>query len=200
MSSGQTHRVKVAVSALVMVMLAGCGSAAARLAGHSTTTVAPPAPPSGPVYVLGDSLTVGMAPYLPALLPGRSVEIDGKTGRTATEGLDILATRKAPLPSTVVMALGTNDVESPDEFTAVIDQTMALLGPRRVIWVNIASPRSQPFNVDLDAARTRYPNLEIIDWASVMAAHPEDLVADQIHNTDAGYRLRAEVIASALQR
>ena len=200
MSNGQTHRVKVAVSALVMVMLAGCGSAAARLAGHSTTTVAPPAPPSGPVYVLGDSLTVGMAPYLPALLPGRSVEIDGKTGRTATEGLDILATRKAPLPPTVVMALGTNDIESPEEFTAVVNESMALLGPRRVIWVNIASPRSQPFNVDLDAARTHYPNLEIIDWASVMAAHPEDLVADQIHNTDAGYRLRAEVIASALQR
>jgi len=200
MSNGQTHRVKVAVSALVMVMLAGCGSAAARLGGHPTTTVAPPAPPSGPVYVLGDSLTVGMAPYLPALLPGRSVEIDGKTGRTATEGLDILATRKAPLPPTVVMALGTNDIESPEEFTAVVNETMALLGPRRVIWVNIASPRSQPFNVDLDAARTRYPNLEIIDWASVMAAHPEDLVADQIHNTDAGYRLRAEVIASALQR
>ena len=200
MSNGQTHRVKVAVSALVMVMLAGCGSAAARLAGHPTTTVAPPAPPSGPVYVLGDSLTVGMAPNQPALLPGRSVEIDGKTGRTATEGLDILATRKAPLPPTVVMALGTNDIESPEEFTAVVNESMALLGPRRVIWVNIASPRSQPFNVDLDAARTRYPNLEIIDWASVMAAHPEDLVADQIHNTDAGYRLRAEVIASALQR
>ena len=200
MSNGQTHRVKVAVSALVMVMLAGCGSAAARLASHPTTTVAAPAPPSGPVYVLGDSLTVGMAPYLPALLPGRSVEIDGKTGRTATEGLDILATRKAPLPPTVVMALGTNDIESPEEFTAVVNETMALLGPRRVIWVNIASPRSQPFNVDLDAARTHYPNLEIIDWASVMAAHPEDLVADQIHNTDAGYRLRAEVIASALQR
>ena len=200
MSNGQTHRVKVAVSALVMVMLAGCGSAAARLAGHPTTTVAPPAPPSGPVYVLGDSLTVGMAPYLPALLPGRSVEIDGKTGRTATEGLDILATRKAPLPPTVVMALGTNDIESPEEFTAVVNESMALLGPRRVIWVNIASPRSQPFNVDLDAARTRYRNLEVIDWARVMAAHPEDLVADHIHNTDAGYRLRAEVIAWVVER
>jgi lysophospholipase L1-like esterase len=200
MSNGQTLRVKVASSALVMMMLAGCGSAAARLTSHPSTTGQAPAPPSGPVYVLGDSLTVGMAPYLPALLPGRSVEIDGKTGRTATEGLDILATRKAPLPPTVVMALGTNDIESPEEFTAVINETMARLGPRRVIWVNIAAPRSQPFNVDMDAARTRYRNLEIIDWASVMTAHPEDLVADRIHNTDAGYRLRAEVIAWVLER
>jgi lysophospholipase L1-like esterase len=192
--------VKVAMGALVMVMLAGCGSAAARLSSHPSTTVPAPAPPSGPVYVLGDSLTVGMAPYLPALLPGRSVEIDGKVGRTATEGLDILATRKAPLPPTVVMALGTNNVESPEQFTAVINETMALLGPRRVLWVNIASPTARPFNVDLDAAGSRYRNLEIIDWARVMAAHPGDLVADQIHNTDAGYRLRAEVIAWVLQR
>jgi len=203
MSSGQTHRVKVAVamSALLLVMGAGCGSAAARLTSHPSTTAPPPVPPpSGPVYVLGDSLTVGMSPYLPALLPGRSVEIDGKTGRTATEGLDILATRKAPLPSTVVMALGTNDVESPEQFTAVINESMALLGQRRVIWVNIASPTERPFNVDLDAARTRYRNLEVIDWARVMAAHPEDLVADHIHNTDAGYQLRAQVIAWVLQR
>ena len=185
---------------VVMLMLAGCGSAAARLSAHPSTTVPAPPPPSGPVYVLGDSLTVGMAPYLPALLPGRSVEIDGKIGRTATGGLDTLATRKAPLPPTVVMALGTNDIESPEEFTAVINETMALLGPRRAIWVNIASPRAQPFNADLDAARTRYRNLEIIDWARVMAENPEDLVADQIHNTDAGYRLRAEVIAWVVER
>jgi lysophospholipase L1-like esterase len=185
---------------LVIAMLAGCGSAAARLSSHPSTTVAAPPPPSGPVYVLGDSLTVGMAPYLPSLLPGRSVEIDGKTGRTATDGLDILATRQAPLPPTVVMALGTNDVESPEQFTAVIDRTMALLGPRRVIWVNIASPTGQPFNRDLDAARIRYRNLEVIDWASIMAARPEDLVADHIHNTGAGYRLRAEVVAWVLQK
>jgi lysophospholipase L1-like esterase len=191
--------VKVAMGALVMVMLAACGSAAARLTSHPSSTVPAPPPPSGPVYVLGDSLTVGMAPYLPALLPGRSVEIDGKTGRTATEGLDILATRKAPPPPTVVVALGTNDIESPGQFTAVINETMALLGPRRVVWVNIASPTARPFNVDLDAARSRHRNLEVIDWANVMAAHPEDLVADRIHNTGAGYRLRAEVIAWVLQ-
>jgi hypothetical protein len=192
--------VKFGLCTLVILLLAGCGSAAARLSSHPSTTVAPLAPPSGSVYVLGDSLTFGMAPYLPSLLPGRSVEIDGKPGRTATEGLDILATRNAPLPPTVVMALGTNHVESPEQFSAVIDQTMARLGLRRVIWVNIASPTGQPFNRDLDAARSRYRNLEIIDWARVMAAHPEDLVADQIHNTNAGYQLRAEVIAWVLQK
>jgi lysophospholipase L1-like esterase len=140
-----------------------------------------------------------MTPYLAPLLPGRSVEIDGKIARTATDGLAIAAARRASLPPTVVVALGTNDVESSDQFTAVIDEMMALLGHRRVVWVNVASPTGQPFNRDLDAARGHYPNLEVLDWASLMAAHPEDLLADHIHCTQAGYQLRAEAIAAALE-
>jgi lysophospholipase L1-like esterase len=46
----------------------------------------------------------------------------------------------------------------------------------------------------------RYRNLEVIDWASIMASRPEDLVADHIHNTSAGYQLRAEVVAWVLQK
>jgi lysophospholipase L1-like esterase len=192
-------KVKVGVSALVVVVLAGCGSASARLSSHPSTTVPAPTHATGPVYVLGDSLTLGMVPYLPPLLPGRRVDIDGKIGRTATDGLAIVATRRASLPPTVVVALGTNDVESSDQFAAVIDQIMALLGNRRVIWVNIASPTARPFNRDLAAARARFRNLELIDWASLMAAHPEDLVFDHIHCTPAGYQLRAAVTAWALQ-
>jgi lysophospholipase L1-like esterase len=191
--------VKVGASALLIVVLAGCGSAAARLSSHPSTTVPAVTPATGPVYVLGDSLTVGMAPYLSPLLPGRPVEIDGKIARTATDGLAIVATRRASLPPTVVVALGTNDVESPDQFAAVIDQMMALLGHRRVIWVNVASPTGHAFNRDLDAAKGRYRNLEVLDWASLMAAHPEDLVFDHIHCTQAGYQLRAAVIAWVLQ-
>ena len=149
--------------------------------------------------MLGDSLTVGMRPYLARLLPGRSVEIDGKIGRTTTDGAAIVATMRASFPPTVVVALGTNDAESAQQFSALVNQIMALLGARRVVWVNIAKPGDQAFDNDLNLAKSRYRNLEVIDWASIMAAHPQDLLADGIHCTDAGYRLRATVLASVLQ-
>jgi lysophospholipase L1-like esterase len=194
------------VATLVLVAtVAGCTSAGAR--SLPATSVAPAAPPTsaaparagGGVYVLGDSLTVGVEPYLAQLLPDRSVEIDGKNGRTTDEGLAIVAARTAPIPPTVVVALGTNDQEPASQFSTIIDQLMAHFGGRRVVWVNSARAGDQALNDELTAARARYPNLEVIDWAAIIAAHPEDLLPDRIHCTQAGYQLRASVIATTIE-
>jgi GDSL-like lipase/acylhydrolase family protein len=197
------------VALLVAAILAGCSSAAARSPSPSTTAPASAATagqstssvphPSGSVYVLGDSLTVGVEPYLAQRLPGRSVEIDGKNGRTTAGGLAIVEARTAPIPPTVVVALGTNDQESAPQFSTLIDQLMARFGGRRVVWVNIATARDQALNAELIAAKSRYPNLEVIDWASIIAAHPEDVLADGIHYTLSGYQLRASVMATTIQ-
>ena len=43
-----------------------------------------------------------------------------------------------------------------------------------------------------------HPNVTVLDWASVIGQHPEDMLADGVHYTPAGYGLRALTIAAAL--
>jgi lysophospholipase L1-like esterase len=103
------------------------------------------------------------------------------------------------MPPTVVVALGTNDQESPEQFASIVDQIMARLRGRRVVWINVAKAGDQALNDQLNASKSRYSNLEVLDWAWIIAAHPEDLLPDRIHCTQAGYQLRASVIAAAIE-
>jgi lysophospholipase L1-like esterase len=153
---------------------------------------------TGPVLVLGDSLTVGVEPYLPALLSGRQVQFDARVGRTTEQGIASLAADPSELAPTVVVGLGTNDLTTATEFTRHIDELMARLGSRRVLWVNVARKGYADFDAALAAAAGRYANLQLIDWATAYSQHPEVQAFDGIHATEDGYRLRAQLIASAL--
>ena len=64
---------------------------------------------TGPVFILGDSITVWATTALTAALTGRNVTIDAAVGRTLTEGLQVLASRRNDVAgATVVVALSTN--------------------------------------------------------------------------------------------
>jgi hypothetical protein len=211
-----------AITPLVLLALAGaCSPAVARslappaAAPSSPTTTAPAVTPTtagtvpllpvvpetintGPLFALGDSLTVGIEPYLPALLPGWRVRFDAQVGRTTAEAIAIVRSHPSELAPTVVVGLGTNDDPSPTEFAQHVDELMALLGSRRVLWVNLNRAGYESFNDVLAGAAVRYPNLQVVDWATPYADNLQDQTSDGIHATEAGYQLRAWIIASAL--
>jgi lysophospholipase L1-like esterase len=199
---------------VLAALVAACAPAAARSASPppgnppSTLGVDPvtpstvPLPPdtatTGPVLLLGDSLTVGVEPFLPALLPGWQVQFDARVGRTTEQGIASLAADPGELAPTVVVGLGTNDQTTAEGFSQNVDKLMAMLGDRRVLWVNVARKGYDAFDAVLAADAGRYTNLELIDWASAYSSHPKEQAADGIHATDDGYRLRSQIIASAL--
>ena len=109
-----------------------------------------------------------------------------------------------------VLALGTTDAADiaagsnhlQDER---IDKMMAVIGDDPVLWVNVktletsgdwANPNMQVFDQHLEAAKARYPNLQVYDWSSVV--QDPWFTTDQIHYTSAGYAKRAAMIADAL--
>jgi hypothetical protein len=47
-------------------------------------------------------------------------------------------------------------------------------------------------------ATTFHHNVTVVDWASVIAPHPEDFVPDGVHYTPAGYWPRAQTIVAAV--
>jgi peptidoglycan/LPS O-acetylase OafA/YrhL len=109
-----------------------------------------------------------------------------------------------------VLALGTNDtadvaVGSAVGLAARITKMMSAIGNQPVLWITVKSLLSAgPYaehnmllwDQALYAAQSRYPNMRIYDWASVV--QPQWFISDEIHYTSAGYAARAELIADAL--
>jgi hypothetical protein len=159
--------------------------------------------PSSPVLVVGDSLAVGMRPYLAEAL-GTDVAWDAKSGRTTPQGLFALrAALKVVQPSTVVVSLGTNDGSDPSRFQDRIDRMLAAIGPDRcVVWSNIYRPaRKGPYvalNSVLVREAARVGRLHLVDWSSAVA-HRAVTLPDGLHPDTAGFAYRSRMIAHAVR-
>jgi peptidoglycan/LPS O-acetylase OafA/YrhL len=109
-----------------------------------------------------------------------------------------------------VLALGTNDsadvyVGSSVDDAARIDRMMKTIGNEPVLWVNVKSlVPSGPYAAEnmrhwdeaLAHACSRYPNMRIFDWASIV--RDGWFIEDGIHFTSPGYEARSLLIARAL--
>ena len=70
---------------------------------------------TGAVTLVGDSLNVGIEPYLAKELPGWRVDAHDRVGRATVEGVDELRALRRSLAPVVVVSLGTNDAEGSEE-------------------------------------------------------------------------------------
>ncbi len=109
-----------------------------------------------------------------------------------------------------VIALGTNDtanvsIGSSVSRAARIAEMMKVTRGEPVLWVNVrslvdggpyAEANMQLWDEALQHACSRYPNLRIYDWASVV--HRSWYISDGIHFTSQGYIARGHDIAHAL--
>jgi lysophospholipase L1-like esterase len=166
------------------------------------------------VLVVGDSLTVGAADFggLRSKLEdaGYSPTISARTGRGVQGGLSVLQSSGSALPSTVVIALGTNDVasgRSTKSFGALVDDVMNTVSSDRfVLWVNLdldattwGAEQAARFNRVLGEKANKYENLAVADWQTFAADHDAWLASDFVHLNGKGYRQRANFYLWQLQ-
>lgn len=111
-----------------------------------------------------------------------------------------------------VFALGTNDTANVSVGSSVglmgrVEQMMSAAHGEPVLWVNARTMLSggpwseadmQAWNNTLLQACAKYPNMRVLDWASV--ANPGWFSSDGIHYTAAGFADRAQAIADGLAR
>jgi peptidoglycan/LPS O-acetylase OafA/YrhL len=109
-----------------------------------------------------------------------------------------------------VIALGTNDtadvyVGSSVSLSTRIKRMMSVIKNEPVLWLTVkslvssgpyAESNMERWNKALTEACSRYPNLRIFDWASVV--RDNWFIPDGIHYTSPGYAARAHLIANAL--
>jgi len=168
-----------------------------HIAGHSHAALE-----RGKVSLVGDSLNLGVEPYLEDALAGWTIEADDVVGRSTETGIEHLQEKGAALGRYVVVSLGTNDPrDAVDAFRADVAQVMRIAGNRCVVWATIHRDGEAyaSFNDVLRTTAAANRNLRLVEWTSMLAAHPDWLSADGIHATADGYRARAAAIVTSMR-
>jgi len=187
---------------LAVALLAACSSSGAS------------GPPKSTVSIVGDSLSVlGDAQITDQLSQaGWKSSISAFAGVNTLEQMPILAEAAHSGSFAFVVELGTNDGHqilkgetTPTAERAQIAAALDLFGTRCVVWVNVDDDPARPggtgggsMNQALAAEAARRPNLHIASLRDLLAVHPEYLVSDQVHLTDAGYVALGQLIATTL--
>jgi lysophospholipase L1-like esterase len=151
----------------------------------------------GSLLLVGDSLNVGIEPYLRDVFGDWEITSDDAVGRSTADGVAALERLRAT-PGPVVVSLGTNDDPSDaGSFHARVEELLRLVAGRCVIWATLwrdGAPEEGLNEVLHEIARSR-PNLHLLDWAAMLEAHPEWRAPDETHGSPDGYRARAEEVA-----
>ena len=159
--------------------------------------------PEPTVLVVGDSLAVGMKPFLTRLVAPNAVVWDARSGRTTPQGLVRLRARLRQVrPQAVVISLGTNDGSDPARFTERISKALRAIPPGAcVVWADVYRPaRKGPYfalNQALRAQAARHHRMTIVDWREAVARHAVRL-PDGLHPDAAGFAYRSRQFAAAL--
>ncbi|MCL1981563.1 MAG: acetyltransferase, partial [Clostridiales bacterium] len=149
------------------------------------------------ITVIGDSLMVGVKPYLEALVPG--ITVDAKKSRQMRQAQDLILDMKKAgnLKSTVVIELGTNGPFTENQLIDVLD---SLENVEKVIFINARVPRhwETAVNETLEKVLAPYRNAVLIDWYSESSGHDEYFYDDGVHLRPVGAEAYCSMITDAL--
>jgi hypothetical protein len=168
-----------------------------------STTSPPPPPVTGggrSVFVLGDSVLLGVRDTLPAALPGWDVTVDTVGSRRLPQGIEVLRERRAEIGAVVVIMLGNNYIAGEGSYAAQIDDAMQVLtGVSRVVWLTLPERWASrvEINAAIRAAPSRWPAIVVAEWAPLVAAHPE-YAADMLHLGPSGREAMVRLIAASV--
>jgi lysophospholipase L1-like esterase len=156
------------------------------------------------VLDVGDSLSVGAAPYLRARLHGYRIEQEHDVGLHAYDAARIVSSLRS-LPAVLVVSAGTNDdPRIVSTFTRSVSTIVAAAGSGRcVVWPTIVRPPAvgatyAGLNDALRRTARSHHNLVLVDWVLMVRKHPWWLARDGVHVSSAGYNARAAAIAGAI--
>jgi hypothetical protein len=165
------------------------------------SSVTAPAAPGDDVVVIGDSLGVGMEPYLDDELSGYAVRTDAEIGRGSPAGVDALAQNLTPDDDVIVFALGSNDdPRQPQTLAGSLAAAQRLAGERCLVVATLevsglTGIPEEPLNRAIRSFGAANPHVRVVDWHGAVSP---GLLSDGGHATPEGYALRASLFARAI--
>ena len=148
------------------------------------------------VVGIGDSVMLGAANALYKQFPNGY--FDGKVNRTEPEAIDIIKEleNKGLISDILIFNLGTNGECASNCKKRIMDS----VGNRQVFWVNATNPDFDTCNPNIEKAAETYPNIHIVDWASVVKEHPEYVASDRTHVGGYGAKIYSETIYNEIYK
>jgi hypothetical protein len=179
----------------------GVGGAHGRALPPGSSTTPPgagqrhPAVPRGEVLAIGDSVMLGCAQDLEALI-GRRLRVDAVVGRQADAAIARLAQYRAArqLPSTVIVQIGDN---GPVWYADMQRLRRVLRGVAAVVLVNVRLARSwqDEVNSELRSYARTWPQAVIADWFDHSS---QSMLSDGVHPAYSAQPVYARVVHDAL--
>lgn len=172
--------------------LIGGGTAPARAATHTI---------DNRIFVVGDSVMQGAAPYLGDDLSGWSIIADTRVGRFLDEAIKVVDKRRDDIGQIVVLNLGNNYNGSEEQFGIEVNEMLNRLADvGHVIWINSGEFKDDRAEVNdtLRAATSSHANLTVVDWNSWWKDNRSFTGADHLHLSPEGAEAYAALIASAV--
>jgi hypothetical protein len=154
-------------------------------------------PPEGWISAIGDSVMLGAAEEVEALLAEDIVDATvSRQFHDSPASVRELLARENP-PQVIIIGLGTNGAVSDEQF----DETMfeAAEVPM-VVFVNIRVPRDweAPTNAVLAAGVERWDNAILIDWFTPADPDDSNFAADGFHPSLTGRVLYSDLVSEAI--
>lgn len=156
------------------------------------------------VFLVGDSVLQGAAPYVPEKLSTWSIIADTRVGRFLDEAIKVVKQHSPKdLGKIVVLNLGNNYGGDQVIFQAQVEEMLNLLsGVDHVLWVNMGEFEKVQREVN-DVLRRElltHPNLTLLDWDTLWKAEPGYTGNDHLHLTPDGADAYAALIAEGVTR
>jgi hypothetical protein len=154
------------------------------------------------VLLIGDSLGLGIQPYLSSVLPGWSVTSDSRTGRPLAEGM---ARWRAERGTAAVSAFSLFTNDAPTNTAALEAAVREAAAGGCTVWSTIVRPPQggtsyARANALLQRLAQELPGrVVVVPWAAAVADHRDYVGSDGVHGTSAGYQARAQLYAQAIQ-
>ena len=149
------------------------------------------------VTAIGDSLLIGIEPYLKERMPG--AVIDGKVGRQMHQAPEVISglEKAGKLGKTVILELGSNGSFTEKQLKLTLD---ALNGAEHIIVMNtrVPKPWEAAVNDTLAKVTQSYSNVTLIDWYSASSGHNEYFYSDGVHLKQKGAEAYGNLILEAL--
>jgi hypothetical protein len=166
-------------------------------AGYTPDKASTDAPSDLNVTFIGDSIGVGITPYLQKFYP--NLTVDAKVSRQFSEAKSIVSSllQSGKLGPTVVIQLGSNGTIRESDMRKVIE----LIGSdRKIVFVNVQVPRTwcEGDNKVISKVCLDYTNTIIADWYGASINNSGYFYKDGVHPNKTGATAMAQLIADAI--
>ncbi|MED1666983.1 hypothetical protein [Brevibacillus laterosporus] len=150
------------------------------------------------ITVIGDSVMMGVEPYLKEKLP--KITVDGKVGRQMSQAKDVVneLEQQGKLGDHIIIELGTNGPFKKEHLRNLLT---SLSEAEKVLLVTTRVPKGwqDTVNSTIKEVVSEFSNAKVVDWYAASEGKGDYFYKDGVHLKPDGSRYYASLLIEALQ-